>query len=121
MREVSRVILRTSEAVREFRENTTVMSCMDYDLNELGIQIIETLSDQSNIETRWGVLQAWLRSHGARGDEPTPDGRILAESAGFLFDVIREQLIKSRAWDTDGKLRLSFDRWLGDDLVLTVH
>lgn len=123
MKEAQRrvVILPTKTLTQEFRERTAAMSAVDYDMEELATGIVHCLSNRSAVDQerfRRDFLHS-LEQHGSFTRTASPDGEILSGAVSNYMDGIKTIIDRSALYEPNGTLDFMFDRFYGDDMVLT--
>lgn len=109
----TRIILATREAHQTFQERMTLLSNVDYSIEEYGGRILTAVSDTSDTQQALLTLLNWA----SRDIQPS-EKDIVVSAVIELMETVRRQLslfpeIKH------GQERYLFDRWLGTgDMVV---
>lgn len=114
---MEQVALASQSALREFKQTTSTMTTVDYDLNEIVIGIVDTLRTSKDFTAR---LEWFADLHSRHGDLiPTADGIIL-KSAIITLAISVNQLVRAcKLYDHQDELRYRYNGMITDCIILT--
>lgn len=119
------LIIGTRDVVAILREKLSRLSDCAYDLNEIGHILIDSahstveIGPEEYARQRDDFAEHFARQHRSNHDEYTYAFQIYDE----FYDAIQERVFRTRAEEMGGLdfCGFSFNRWVGDDLVVTQH
>ena len=112
------IILDTKYFVKQFLQQTTLMSNLDYDLNELITLILDVVNNKYVSELNVIHFCESYKSLGSLQHAETPDGLILSEALKPLALEIYRQVQATKLFDETGKFPYRFLKLLNDDIAL---
>lgn len=115
------LVLPTEAAVGKFFGNVSRMSAIDFNLDEIGFNLIEILTYRDNVvESAARYVEGYRCLNQPYDLAAVDDNDILADAIAELLWDVKRVVDRAVVYDSSGVMPYVFYRWLHDDLVLSL-